>query len=349
MHTAEKHLLECEFCAEVVTGLDQKGLAMIRNISSNVNQKVTAITGYKPTGTFPGGTMPYIFSVVVLITLLGTYTVIKLNSNTPGSPVSVNNIIVTTTDDDNNNNDPYRLNKNNTIVKEITGENSETLQESDNNVIADTDNNNNINKSPVSGQRDRADITDNRTIAGKTGEDNAEYAEPKDITETDNIFNNTKGDGNKDFDQSGMDNRTRNLISVTVEVIDKQSIMTTGGSSGNNNNNGQVGSRRSGGQVKGNFRIDEMPEYVGGDGQLKAYMKKEIKNILGKYEKIEKGSTAYVSFIVTSKGKIEDVELGKGVPEEIQDDVTEAIIDMPRWKPAKKKGKIRCVLSITFD
>jgi len=341
LHAAEKHLMECELCAEVVTGMDSKDLAIIRNISSNVNKKVTAITGYKPTPPFLSGSAPYILSVIVLVSLLGTYTAIKI-ADTPQEPVSENNIIIYSDDDDIDDNSKNAL----LIGKEEQEPVAEPVDKSDirspeairkQNVTDNISNKENITerKNEIQESRQEDPVDNNDLIQEKN--------------EKDNVDNNiAKGDPNKPFDNSGMDNRTHNLQSVTVEVIDKQSVIVTGGSTGKNKN-GQLGSGKTGKQVKGSFRLDEMPEFAGGDVQLKAYMKNEIKSIIKKHGNIEKGSTAYVSFVVTSKGRIEDVEPGRGVPEEIQDDVIQAIKDMPRWKPAKKKGKIRCVLSITFD
>lgn len=61
--------------------------------------------------------------------------------------------------------------------------------------------------------------------------------------------------------------------------------------------------------------------------------------------------TVYVEFIVESNGRLRDIEIRRSPSELLNDEVIRLIKSMPKWIPAKARGKnvpTRCMLPIKF-
>ena len=84
---------------------------------------------------------------------------------------------------------------------------------------------------------------------------------------------------------------------------------------------------------------EQQPEFPGGMRALVDYLKKEMR-----YPKkcsaagIE--GRAFITFVVTSKGKIKDVEIKKSSGDKLLDkEAVRVVKKMPRWTPGKNKGE----------
>ena len=60
-----------------------------------------------------------------------------------------------------------------------------------------------------------------------------------------------------------------------------------------------------------------------------------------------KSGKLFVSFVVTKKGKVTDVHVVKSPDEGFNEEVVRVIESMPKWKPARVKGKkVACRMNL---
>jgi protein TonB len=84
--------------------------------------------------------------------------------------------------------------------------------------------------------------------------------------------------------------------------------------------------------------VEDMPEFPGGEGELKKYLGNNIK-----YPPMAKeaGITGrvFVSFIVLEDGSISDVKILRGIGGGCDEEALRVVKSMPKWKPGKQRGK----------
>ena len=86
---------------------------------------------------------------------------------------------------------------------------------------------------------------------------------------------------------------------------------------------------------------EEMPEYPGGENALRAL----IKNNLIYPEMAIKDSVqgkVYVNFVVSKNGKIENVQIARGIHPVLDEEAIRVVCSMPEWKPGVRyyRGKL---------
>lgn len=97
--------------------------------------------------------------------------------------------------------------------------------------------------------------------------------------------------------------------------------------------------------------VDEQPEFPGGNEALFAFIKQNFvipKPIL---EQKIKGRT-YATFVIDEKGKVTDIKVLRDLGYGTDNETTRVLKKMPKWKPAKIKGKVvKCqyTIPITVD
>jgi TonB family protein len=97
--------------------------------------------------------------------------------------------------------------------------------------------------------------------------------------------------------------------------------------------------------------VEEMPEYPGGENALKMFI---AKNIIYPKPAIEAGITGkvYVSFTVNKNGKVENVQVIRGVAPDLDAEAVRVVSAQPQWTPGKEKGEavnVRFTVPINFE
>ena len=82
---------------------------------------------------------------------------------------------------------------------------------------------------------------------------------------------------------------------------------------------------------------EKLPEFPGGDSALRRYITDNLKYPEEAKSKGLEGKV-FVSFIVCETGNIEDVQV-KGVDPLLDSAVVRLVQSMPKWEPAKQRGK----------
>jgi protein TonB len=87
-----------------------------------------------------------------------------------------------------------------------------------------------------------------------------------------------------------------------------------------------------------NSTVDEMPVPPGGIAGLTNYMIQNLKYPTAAKEAKVQGMVV-ISFIVTSEGKVENVEVLRGIGSGCDEEAVRVISQSGAWTPAKKEGK----------
>ena len=92
--------------------------------------------------------------------------------------------------------------------------------------------------------------------------------------------------------------------------------------------------------------VDELPTSPGADEKCMHYIAQNLHYPAGMRLQGKSGRL-FVSFVVTKKGKVTDVHVIKSPDEGFNEEVVRVIESMPKWKPARVKGKkVACRMNL---
>lgn len=84
--------------------------------------------------------------------------------------------------------------------------------------------------------------------------------------------------------------------------------------------------------------VEEMPEYPGGEIEMRKYLGKAIK-----YPQMAQDAgisgTVFLTFEVDKDGNIKDVKVLRGIGGGCDEEAVRVVKAMPKWKPGKQRGK----------
>jgi len=87
------------------------------------------------------------------------------------------------------------------------------------------------------------------------------------------------------------------------------------------------------------IRVEEMPEFPGGQEAMMKYLSAQLKY---PEEAVENGiqGTVYVTYIVERDGRISDVKVLRGIGGGCDEEAMRVVKGMPNWSPGKQNGKL---------
>lgn len=83
--------------------------------------------------------------------------------------------------------------------------------------------------------------------------------------------------------------------------------------------------------------VEEMPEFPGGSDALRHFIAKEIK-YPAEAQKDKIQGKVFVSFVVSSEGKIEQTKIERSVSPALDAEAIRVVNSLPDWKPGKQRG-----------
>ncbi len=86
------------------------------------------------------------------------------------------------------------------------------------------------------------------------------------------------------------------------------------------------------------FIVEEMPEFPGGDTELRKYIANSVKYPVIAQENGIQGRV-YVPFVVGTDGGVTQVKVARGVDPNLDKEAIRVVQSMPKWKPGKQRGK----------
>ena len=84
--------------------------------------------------------------------------------------------------------------------------------------------------------------------------------------------------------------------------------------------------------------VEKMPEFPGGITALRQYIGKNV-NYPAMARENDIQGTVYVKFVVTSRGKVDKVEVARGVDPLLDDEALRVVKTMPDFEPGMQGGK----------
>ncbi len=98
------------------------------------------------------------------------------------------------------------------------------------------------------------------------------------------------------------------------------------------------------------INVQEMPEFPGGMSALLRYIAKSVRYpVIAQENRVE--GRVFVTFVVNSRGEVQDVEISRGVDPALDKEAIRVIRTLPDWKPGKQRGKpanVRYTVPINF-
>ncbi len=86
------------------------------------------------------------------------------------------------------------------------------------------------------------------------------------------------------------------------------------------------------------INVQEMPEFPGGMSALLRYIAKSVRYpVIAQENRVE--GRVFVTFVVNSRGEVQDVEISRGVDPTLDKEAIRVIRTLPDWKPGKQRGK----------
>jgi hypothetical protein len=337
MHHVEKHLLECELCSDVIEGLEVQEIPVINSIAANVNKKVIAMAGMQPAAR------PSVFErfkwyiIVPVAVILGWLAWNAINSDSL-APSEKPEVAGNQPAPDNTrdaapvNNEPASSAP---VVREPQGVEKKGMPGFP--PPPASDENKEEGLPPLTDEI----VSDNKGTSIQKEADPS-GTEPSVSEHAGDLPANTGNEtGNNTIAPPPVDHSPLRL--VEVKVISK--VADVGGSR-KSSKGGQLGGSKTG-SVDDGMQPHEMPVFYGGDEAMKTWLIRNFQNPI-KDKNALKGKTTAVIFDVSSKGKIDKIEVTKSLSKELDAEVIRLIGSMPQWKAAAKKGSITVVLAITF-
>ena len=97
--------------------------------------------------------------------------------------------------------------------------------------------------------------------------------------------------------------------------------------------------------------VEQMPEFPGGEDELRKYL---VKNIVYPAIAQENGikGTVYLSFVVGPDGSLSKVQVVRGIDKSCDDEAVRVVNKMPPWKPGRQNGKavhVKFTIPIKFE
>lgn len=320
-------LADDELLREAFAGLNAESFATVEAISINTNSKIDKLIASPP--LFQRWTFWLsVFLGVILISFSALYFFPQNNSNE--SLVAVNDKSEESKDDSRvkpNKKKEIEHNENNEVTENISHDNTLDFN-SDNSslsreMLSKKEETNHVENVVENKTNDKTN--ENATTDGP-GEN--KIVEEKKVKEENLQNNNT----------TVVKKKTRLRLSdastlITQNLAEKEA-------SGSSNRGGDVTNPNIGTSVttkKSNgFNLADMPSYPGGTDALNSYVKGRLST--KSYSIDVSNISTMVEFVVTSKGKVEDIKLQNQVDAAVEKDIKEVLSNL-KFNPGKKSGK----------
>jgi len=323
----EKHLLDCDFCSQILEDLDvtENAQSQILNISSNVNRRVSEIVGLAPAVSRWSGYGNYIKAGATLLILLSGFTVYLFINHVSNSPVS-SGVVSPPSNNVPTAGIPAALKDSTQTTQAI--EEFPVHQPVHNSGQTITESTPGINPSSITSQK----------IENISADPNKESSPlpPAIVTAApakDEVI--VEAPIEKEV--------ISNLQIIGVKVLQKLSKTT--GNTRKSSKKGQLVAPSDNHSAA--YHPEDMPSFPGGDEALEEYLASAFKNPV-KDKRTLTGKAVGVMFTVSPRGKISEVEITHSISPELDVEIIRLISSMPQWQPGKHlTGDITCVLALT--
>lgn len=326
-HAVEKHLLECSLCSEAFDSLDVRRMAEVEKVSTRVNRRLAT---YMNTPPRVGFFQRFGLAITAGTLILATGGGIALWMHNQEKPQIT---------------DSAQQKNNATLVsqaQETAGQPETFAQENPQDEFSTS-----ANPENPADENNTAGV---KKKESKQQPDNNTSAPVNNTRQPEPVNNSPKGNENTTPPPVNPDNNTR--TPATDPVVVKSSRLTMKVSANANDDETATGKMSNGQFVRENKKkkneqtLDQMPQFPDGDWNINEYILSKFRPL--KIDRAElKNYTAMVIVTVSSKGKVTNVEMMRGIHKDIDAEIVRVLKAMPAWTTGK--GDIDATLVVTVE
>jgi hypothetical protein len=321
-HEVERHLLECSLCASAIEGLNARRISDVSKVSTNINKRLAVYMNTPPETPILSrfGMAMIVSSVVVAIGL--TVWLIAANSGAPENQLADTGAVTQY--------DPPSGKNSSQVIPENSEERSQengavsVFEHANGPGEKQKQNNLTIANLPATQPGDEKSLLVDPQVTNKKTEQ--EPPQPED---------NTRVVGTDQF-----------LRIKSVMVYPPTTHNDKKAKSNDNGNNGQINRSNNN---KGEFELDEMPTFPGGNEALKNYILANFKPQKEDKDGLKRKTTGVLFQVNAKTGEVSGVSLSISVSPLTDAELLRVIQAMPKWNPGKKRGTVDVMLGITFE
>jgi len=99
------------------------------------------------------------------------------------------------------------------------------------------------------------------------------------------------------------------------------------------------------------YVVEEMPEFPGGEKEMRKYIANNINYPEDAQKKNIKGKV-FVSFVIGKNGNVKDAMIERGVAPSIDKEALRVVSSLPKWNPGKQRGEtvnVKFTIPINFQ
>lgn len=324
-HDVEKHLLECSLCSSAIDGLSKSRISDVAKVSSNINKRLAVYMNTPPHTPILSrfGVAMIVSSLVIALGF--TVWFLSTNEKAPEKDLADTGAVT-----------QYQPPSQQNSSEVISEPNS--VERSQENGAVSVQNN---SETGNTGKVDNSFTIENlpATQPGSPGDEKSLTVDPPVKKEDAPPI---VQDDNTRVAQTDQFLRIRSVIIYPPTThSDKKPKSNDGGS-----NNGQINRSEN---TKGDFELDEMPTYPGGNEALKAYIMANFKPQKEDKENLKRKTTGIMFQVNAKTGEVSGASLSFMISPLTDAELLRVIAAMPRWNPGTKRGTVDVMMGITFE
>lgn len=334
-------LADDELLREAFAGLNAESFATVEAISSRTNSKIDQLIAPPPLF------QRWIFwlSVFVGVILISFSVLYFLPQN------NLNQNLVSSIDNSEKSKDEAKVNKEKRKDKLIKERNITSEKLSHDNTMSF----NNENSSTLSKEMllKKEESTSHEVIVDNKSNDKTNQNEMTDGPGENKIIEEKKNkDENTQNSNTTVVKKKTRLRLSDANVLNSQNLAEKEASGSSNRDfdvtNPNIGSSVSTKKSNG-YNIEDMPSYPGGTDALNSYVKGRLST--KSYSIDVSNISTMVEFVVTSKGKVENIKLQNQIDAAVEKDIREVLSNL-KFNPGKKSGKkgsMHYMMALTYN
>lgn len=322
VHEVEMHLLECSLCASAIEGMNARRVKDVDRVSDNINKRLAVYMNTPPQTPILSrfGVAMIVTSLVIAIGV--TTWIFASGDETPSEKIADTNVVTP-------NHPPDKseiINQN----PDVQGERPQT-----NGVVSVS--------TPSETQNTRTQTSDlniSNLPATLPNNENTLTVDPP----------STTSNGTKQQEDVSPTENTRTASAEQFVRIKNVIVYppTTHSEKKTKQQSGDGQLNRSS-NSKGDFTLEEMPSYPGGNEALKSYLMSNFKPQKEDRTKMKRMTTGVMFQVNAKTGEVSGASLSFPITPQIDAELVRVVNGMPYWNPGKKRGTVDVMLGITLE
>lgn len=321
-HEVEKHLLECALCASAIEGLNKTRISEVDRVAANINKRLAVYMNTPPQTPILSrfGVAMIVSSVVIALGI--TIWWLSSGDETPKQDLGDTGTVTHYQPPSTTSSTPVISNTDNSERSQVSG--AVSVQSPSTPTVTVVPPSGSLSGLPATQPNDEKSLIVNPI----TNNDPAPTPPPVQ-------------DDNTRQAQTDQYLRIKSVVIYPPTTHTDKKPRDNGGSS-----NGQL-DRSS--NTKGEFELDEMPTYPGGNEALRNYIMSNYQPQKEDKENLKRKTTGVMFQVNAKTGEVSGATLSFPISPLTDAELLRVMNTMPLWNPGKKRGTVDVMVGITFE